>query len=204
MPYAQMRDSFFSSAGFLNTLYWEYRLRDVKEMQLQVIASVAFFQEWLLIHLHSTDHAGVEGQYHWLQQIVIIACFIATVIGIGLPKSFIVSFVRSVSIAFQGVWFIVMAFALWSPGLIPKGCFLKLEDGRDVVRCKDEASLERAKALANLEFSWILALMVVFSVVFYLVLFKCYDVEGHVYVGLGKEDEDLESQRKFGDGVLKC
>lgn len=162
----------------------------------QVVCSVAFFQELLLIHLHSTDHAGIEGRYHYLQQIVIVVSLVTTIAGIGLPKSFLVSFVRSASIAFQGVWFIVMGFALWTPGLVPKGCFLSSEDGREVVRCRDHGSLERAKALANLEFSGLLACMLIFSMVVYLVLSKCY-VEKHQYVALDK-DEDLESQKKNG------
>ncbi|KAG5630184.1 hypothetical protein H5410_001901 [Solanum commersonii] len=36
------------------------------------LGAVAFGQEFLLFHLHSTDHMGVEGQYHWLLQ---VSCF---------------------------------------------------------------------------------------------------------------------------------
>lgn len=169
----------------------------------QVVASVVFFQELLLIHLHSTDHTGPEGQYHWLQQIAIAVSFVTTVVGVGLPGSFLVSFVRSVSIALQGFWFAVMGFALWSPGLVPKGCGLEVVDGRAVVRCRDLGTLERAKALANLEFSWTLSGMVISSVVFYLVLSNHYAGKNK-YVALDKEG-DLELQKiNGGEAKFGC
>ncbi|KAL0369920.1 UNVERIFIED_CONTAM: hypothetical protein Sangu_0310100 [Sesamum angustifolium] len=75
-------------------------------------------------------------------------------LGIGYPKSFLNSFVRSISIVFQGVWLVVMGFMLWTPTLIPKGCFMNLEEGHKVVRCHGEEALERAKSLVNIQFNW--------------------------------------------------
>lgn len=144
---------------------------------------------------------GVEGQYHWLLQLVIVVSLGSTIIGMWKPRSFLVSFVRSISIVFQGVWFVTMGFALWTPGLIPKGCFMNLEDGHWVVRCRDQGSLERAKSLVNIEFSWFLVGMVFFSMGFYLVVRRWYvDVERE-YLGLDEEveSEDLESQKKLDE-----
>ncbi|KAB5565194.1 hypothetical protein DKX38_005248 [Salix brachista] len=43
-----------------------------------------------------------------------------------------------------------MGYALWTPSLIPKGCFLALEEGHQVVRCDGEEALHRAKSLEHL------------------------------------------------------
>lgn len=71
------------------------------------------------------------------------------------------------------------------------------EDGHQVVRCKDHGSLERARSLVNIQFSWFLVGMVVFVMVFYLVLSKKFEGK-EVYVALDNklEEEDLEAQKK--------
>ncbi|XP_072978938.1 uncharacterized protein [Typha angustifolia] len=170
-----------------------------RDAMTQILGAVAFSQELLMFHLHSTDHMGVEGQYHWLLQSVIFVSLTTTLIGIPLPKSFVAAFVRSVSIIFQGVWFIVTGYMLWTPSLIPKNCFLNDEDGHYVVRCHSAEALSRAKSLANLLFSWCLAAMAVFSMLVYLHLNKLYPEEPE-YTPLVKteEDEDLVAQ-KLGD-----
>ncbi|KAJ8574052.1 hypothetical protein K7X08_010563 [Anisodus acutangulus] len=157
------------------------------------LGAVAFFQELLVFHLHSTDHMGVEGQYHCLLQIVIFSSFATTLLGIPFPKSFLNSFVRSYSIMFQGIWMMVIGIMLWTPDFIPKGCFLNLEDGHRVVRCHDKEALERAKSLVNIEFSWYFVGITVFTVSLYLVLVKCFR-ENVEYLSLMRkfEDEDLE------------
>lgn len=179
----------------------------------QLIGAVAFAQELLLFHLHSTDHMGVEGQYHLLLQAVIAVSLATTLLGIALPRSFLVSFVRSTSILFQGIWLMIMGVMLWTPGLIPKGCFLKLEEGHDVVRCHSDEALHRAKSLVNIGFGWFLILITVFSVGLYLALVKIYG-ETVEYRSLtktteldeeeeddGGESDDVESQKniKFGE-----
>ncbi|EMS66022.1 hypothetical protein TRIUR3_08109 [Triticum urartu] len=107
-------------------------------------AAAAFAQELLVFHLHSTDHMGVEGQFHWLLQAVIAVTLAATLLWFACPGSFAVSLVRSASIVLQGVWFIVMGVMLWTPGLISKGCFINLEEGHNVVRCRTDEALHRA------------------------------------------------------------
>ncbi|XP_050215745.1 uncharacterized protein LOC126666889 [Mercurialis annua] len=158
----------------------------------QLIAALAFAQELFLFHLHSTDHHGLEGQYHLLLQFIVIVSLATTLFGIGMPKSFLVSFVRSVSILFQGVWFIVMGYMLWTPKLIPKGCLIHNEDGHIVVRCGSQDALNRAKSLVNIEFSWLLIGITIFSISFYIGLVEMYSKKV-VYSSFAKELEDLRS-----------
>jgi hypothetical protein len=111
----------------------------------QLVAATALMQELLLFHLHSSDHVGVEGQFHWLLQPVIAVTLAATLLWFPCPRSFAVSLVRSASIVFQGVWFIVMGVMIWTPDLVSKGRFLNLEAGRAVVRCRTDEALAPRK-----------------------------------------------------------
>ncbi|MED6155366.1 hypothetical protein PIB30_004380 [Stylosanthes scabra] len=157
-----------------------------------LLAAIAFSQQLLLFHLHSADHMGPEGQYHLLLQLLIFVSLATTLMGIGLPRSFLVSFVRSISIFFQGLWMIVMGYMLWTPSLIPKGCFLNDEEGHQVVRCSSHEALHRANSLVNIEFSWFIILVTVFAVSVYLGLVKVYG-EKVEYFSLGFDEEDQES-----------
>ncbi|XP_022731040.1 transmembrane protein 45B-like [Durio zibethinus] len=161
------------------------------------LGAVAFAQQLLLFHLHSTDHMGVEGQYHLLLQSAVIVSLATTLMGIGLPKSFIVSFIRSLSILYQGVWLIVTGYMLWTPELVSKGCFLHDEDGHQVVRCSSDEALDRAKSLVNIQFSWALTAVTMFSISLYLFLVKLYG-EKVEYSTLTKE-KDLELEEEYDD-----
>lgn len=153
------------------------RAPPMRDAVSQLVAGAAFAQELLVFHLHSADHMGVEGQFHWLLQTVVAVTLLTTMLGIPCPRSIAVSLTRSASLVFQGVWFVVTGVMLWTPALVPKGCFLNREDGHDVVRCRDGEALERAKSLVNLQFSWYLTATVLFVVVFYLWLGKMYSEE---------------------------
>ncbi|XWS52411.1 hypothetical protein CRYUN_Cryun11dG0068500 [Craigia yunnanensis] len=176
----------------------------------QFLGAVAFAQQLFLFHLHSADHMGVEGQYHLLLQSAIVVSLVTTLMGIGLPKSFMVSFIRSLSILYQGLWLIVMGYMLWTPGLIPKGCFIHSEEGHQVVRCSSDEALHRAKSLVNIQFSWALIAVTIFAMAFYLVLVKLYE-EKVTYSTLTKEDDleleedsdDVESQKESKHGEPK-
>lgn len=67
-----------------------------------------------------------------------------------------------------------------------------------VVRCSSHEALHRANSLVNIEFSWFIIGVTVFSVSLYLVLVKVYG-EKVQYFSLGIEDEeskyDVESQK---------
>ncbi|KAG8387343.1 hypothetical protein BUALT_Bualt02G0011600 [Buddleja alternifolia] len=174
------------------------------------LGAIVFGQQLLLFHLHSADHMGVEGQYHWLLQIAIFISLVTTLLGINYPKSFLNSFVRSISILFQGVWLMVMGFMLWTPALIPKGCFMNLEEGHKVVRCHGEEALEFAKSLVNIQFSWYVVGVIIFAMTLYLVMIKLYS-EKVEYQSLTKfalqdeendtEDDDVEAQKKTNNTV---
>lgn len=173
----------------------------------QLLGAIAFSQQLLLFHLHSSDHMGVEGQYHWLLQIAIFVCLATTLLGIQFPKSFLNSFVRSYSIMFQGIWLMVMGFMLWTPKFIPKGCFINFEEGHKVVRCENDEALERAKALVNIQFSWYIVGITIFCVTLYLILIKIFQ-EKIEYQSLNSkfeeiEDdlEDVEAQKSSKNGV---
>ncbi|KAF0915748.1 hypothetical protein E2562_038596 [Oryza meyeriana var. granulata] len=148
------------------TIHMDRVRAPMRDAVSQLVAAAAFAQQLLIFHLHSADHMGVEGQFHWLLQ-----TFIAVTLG---------------------VWFIVLGFMLWTPALIPKGCFINFEEGHDVVRCRTDEALHRAKSLVNLQFSWYLTATVVFVVVFYLQLRKVYPEEPR-YVPLVKGGGDGDS-----------
>ncbi|OWM73417.1 transmembrane protein 45A-like [Punica granatum] len=160
----------------------------------QLVGAMAFAQELLLFHLHSTDHKGLEGQYHLLLQMVVFVSLTTTLIGIAVPTSFVVIFVRSVSILLQGIWFIVMGFMLWTPELMPKSCFINNENGHLIARCHNDEALHRAKSLVNIEFSWLLIGVTIFSVSLYLILAKIYGDKVQ-YHSLDTQTNDVESQK---------
>ena len=64
---------------------------------------------------------------------------------------------------------------VWTPDLISKGCFLNLEEGRTLIRCRSDKALSREKSLVNLQFSLYLTDTVLFIVVLYLQLSKLYN-----------------------------
>ncbi|KAL3814782.1 hypothetical protein ACJIZ3_016050 [Penstemon smallii] len=154
------------------------------------LQAIAFSQQLLILHLHSTDHMGVEGQYHWLLQLVTFVSLITTLLAIGYPKSFLNSFIRAFSLVFQGVWLIVIGIMLWTPKFIPRGCFLRSGFGRDAILCHGERALERAKALVNIQFGLYLIGLTIFSMSLYLAIFKLYSEEKIEYQSLSKYEED--------------
>lgn len=194
----------FISAGLFIYALFSILLDKIKtkaqDSLTQLLGALAFGQMFLLFHIHSADHMGVEGQYHWLLQIVVFIAFLSTLLGIGYPKSFAIGFTRSFSILFTGVWFMVMGFMLWVPSFIAKGCYINLEEGHKVVRCHSHEALERAKSLVNIQFSEYLIFVTIFSMCLYLFLVKVYG-EKVEYQSLNYEEkeegiEDIEAQKQ--------
>lgn len=194
LEHSSMSLAFFVYALF--ALVLDVTASKAQKELTQLLAAMAFTQELLLIHFHSSDHMGPEGRYHLLAQFLVLASVASTLVGIGFPNSFLVSFSRSFSILFQGVWLMVMGFMLWTPGLIPKGCFMNREEGHYVVRCNDEEALKRAISLVNIEFSWYFIGVTVFALSFYLLLLKRYGEMVKYGRGEGEPNDDVESQRK--------
>lgn len=197
--HASISLTFLIYAAF--TIYFDRIKMKERDAMSQFLGAIAFAQQLLIFHLHSADHMGVEGQYHWLLQTVIAVSLATTLLSIPYPRSIMVSFVRSVSIAFQGIWFIVMGIMLWTPSLISKGCFLNIEEGHQVVRCHTTEALDRAKSLVNIQFSWYLTGTVVLAILGYVYLTKLY-VEEPDYLPLVRkteEEEDDLDMRKLGN-----
>ncbi|XP_057809482.1 uncharacterized protein LOC131023868 [Salvia miltiorrhiza] len=159
-----------------------------------LLAAAAFQQELLLFHLHSTDHAGLEGRYHWLLQLLILASLAVTVLSLADSRSFLLGFVRSLLIFAQGVWLVVIGVMLYTPRLMPKGCAVGLDDGHYVVRCDGGEAVERAKSLAAILFSYYVVAVAVFGVLFYLCLVKLYSKAHVEYHGLATDFGDHKEE----------
>ncbi|KAE8672913.1 hypothetical protein F3Y22_tig00111834pilonHSYRG00342 [Hibiscus syriacus] len=76
--------------------------------------------------------------------------------------------VLSVSVVFQGCSFMNMGFMLWSPQFVPRGCIMQLAESNGdnmhgAVTCFSHEADIRARALANLQFSWILSGIMIFT-----------------------------------------
>lgn len=126
-----------------------------------LVASV-FGQELFLIHFHSADHVGLEGHYHWLLQLVVFVSLVAALSATSFPTCFLSALVLSNSVVFQGCWFVNMGFMLWSPDFVPQGCTMQLAEANSTdmhgaITCGSSEADSRARALANLQFSWILS-----------------------------------------------
>ncbi|CAL5210133.1 unnamed protein product [Lathyrus oleraceus] len=198
--HSSMALSFLSYATF--SIILDRKITIAKKTQNELthlLAAIAFAQQFLLFHLHSRDHMGLEGQYHYFLQVLIFICFVTTLMGIGFPTSFLVCFVRSVGIIFQGLWLMFMGFMLFTPGYQPKGCFMKPEGDQYVVRCSDEEALHRAVSLVNIHFSWFLIGVTVFAMSFYLIMALCYGGKTVEYVSLMKEEhyQDEDGLKNF-------
>lgn len=140
-----------------------------------ILASSVFAQELFLLHFHSTDHVGIEGHYHLLLQIIVFVSLLAAIATTCFPKSFAAALVLSISVMFQGCWFLNMGFMLWVPAFVPQGCSMndlgnKTKSGGHhnhgmvgAISCGSHEADFRARALANLQFSWIFCVIMVVS-----------------------------------------
>ncbi|KAL0864181.1 hypothetical protein Bca101_043299 [Brassica carinata] len=104
-----------------------------------------------------------------------------------------------------------MGYMLWTPSLIPKGCFLHEEEGHQVVRCSSDLALHRAKSLVNIEFSWFFVGTTIFVMSLYLILDGVYG-ENIEYSSLtnrdqveedGEKQEDIESLKISNPGFVQ-
>ncbi|CAK9150831.1 unnamed protein product [Ilex paraguariensis] len=127
-----------------------------------ILASSVLGQELFLLHYHSADHVGLEGHYHWLLQLIVCVSLMAALSMTCFPTCFPAALVLSISVVFQGCWFMNMGFMLWVPEFVPQGCVGQLGNAsgsnvHSAVMCETLEAGSRARALANLQFSWILS-----------------------------------------------
>ncbi|PIN08285.1 hypothetical protein CDL12_19138 [Handroanthus impetiginosus] len=132
-----------------------------------ILVASLFGQELFLLHYHSTNHIGLEGHYHWLMQLIVCVSFLAALSATTFPTSFPAALVLATSVVFQGCWFINMGFMLWVPDLAPRGCVTQpMNDSNSIIHgavvCGSQEADLRAKALANLQFCWILSTILIF------------------------------------------
>ncbi|CAN4091196.1 unnamed protein product [Withania somnifera] len=129
---------------------------------LGILAASIFGQELFLLHYHSTDHVGLEGHYHWLLQLVVWISLMSALVVTCFPACLPAALVLSISVIFQGVWFMNMGFNLWFPHFVPQGCVTQSGEGHESsVMCSTEEADLRARAMANLQFSWVLAAILI-------------------------------------------
>jgi|UniRef100_A0A2N9F0S9 hypothetical protein len=141
---------------------------DILSGVVGILAATVFGQELFLLRFHSADHVGLEGHYHWLLQLIVSISFIVALAATFFPTSFPAALVLSISVVFQGCWFMIMGFMLWVPQFVPKGCVMVLAEVSSdymlgAISCNSKEADLRAKALANLQFSWILSGILIFT-----------------------------------------
>ncbi|KAK3195616.1 hypothetical protein Dsin_026926 [Dipteronia sinensis] len=135
---------------------------DILSVLPGILAASVFGQELFLIHFHSADHVGIEGHYHLLFQIIVFISLVAALSAACFPTNFLAALILSISVVFQGCWFVNMGFVLWDPQFVPRGCTKQLAEAinsnmHGAVICGSHEADFRARALANLQFSWILS-----------------------------------------------
>ncbi|CAI8616680.1 unnamed protein product [Vicia faba] len=146
-----------------------------------ILVSSVFSQELFLLHFHSADHVGLEGHYHWLLQLIVFVSLVAALAATVFPNSFNAAIVLSISVIFQGCWFINMGFMLWIPAFVPEGCVMNMasKSGNEMhgaVTCETKEADFRARGLANLQFSWILSAIMIFAGVVCLKLARKFTI----------------------------
>ncbi|CAA2940946.1 transmembrane 45B-like [Olea europaea subsp. europaea] len=210
-PYMQFSfklDNFEHATMFLHlaifagyTLFLEYKNSSDTPVGVSgVLAASVFGQELFLLHFHSTDHVGLEGHYHWLLQLIVCISLVAAIFANCFPTSFPASLVLTVSVVFQGCWLINMGFVLWIHKFVPLGCTAESYNGANgtmlgAVLCETQEADLRARALANLQFSWILAAILMVTASISLVLDR-----QRTPPRLSPEYEQLDSNRSHDVG----
>lgn len=169
---------------------------------VHALGALAFAEELLLFHFHSSEHGGVEGQYHRLLELAVGGSLVATVVEAGIAStssgngSGLVGLVRSSTVLLQGVWLVHTAFVLWI--LTPKGCELAKKKDVVVVKCSSGEMTERAMGMANLYFSWDMLLVVCVS----LGMLGCFAQKRKAYMPLKYSCVGLKEYSMKGVGDL--
>lgn len=134
---------------------------------LHVLSAVCYALEYLLFTFHSTTHMGLEGHFHALLLQTIAVTVAGLLIEAWKPTNVVPAIVRSAAMVFQGVWFIQTGATLYLAPLVPSGCVGVHDVPHGGVKCESAEALHRATGIANLQFAWWLAAVVVLIVVAY-------------------------------------
>eukprot|EP00245_Coleochaete_scutata_P017708 TRINITY_DN8832_c0_g1_i1.p1 TRINITY_DN8832_c0_g1~~TRINITY_DN8832_c0_g1_i1.p1 ORF type:complete len:334 (-),score=36.52 TRINITY_DN8832_c0_g1_i1:775-1776(-) len=170
---------------------------------LNVLAAVAFSQEFLLFYFHSADHMGLEGQYHFLLLLSIGAGLVCTLLEILYPSSFNLPLLRAMSMVLQGTWFWQTAFSIFGgPAFVTDGCKWAEGPGDEVgIVCQSESHMHRGMALANLQFNWHLAVVLVGTLALFAYLMRKHNPPSYDLLLRSDSAEDLELQTKDWRGA---
>lgn len=144
---------------------------------------------------------GLEGYYHLLLVILVGLCVAATIAGALFPTSFHVDLASGISITLQGLWFYQTAFTLYGP-MMPLGC--NLDEENNDIKCRAHDSEVRGELLANLQFFYLVFLVLLYVIGSYALAAKWYGhpelkswhaamarEEGGEYKELVQQDERL-------------
>ncbi|KAM0949163.1 hypothetical protein DsansV1_C06g0067361 [Dioscorea sansibarensis] len=170
-----------------------YGLSDELSSLVGLLLASTFANELFLVHLHSSDHVGLEGHYHWLLQLVLVVSLVTTIHTSSSSSSCYVSaIVRSMSITAQGLWLMVMGFVLYVPKYMPEGCYVirTLKGGR-VIGCRTEMEEKRGVGMANLQFSFMVVGVNVFVLMVSLWEWKGNACFGYKRIQCGGVDDQV-------------
>lgn len=157
-------------------------------------AAIALSEELLLFHFHSADHMGLEGHYHLLLQYPVAVGILTLLVEVFVLHLPVLGVLRSMSFVLQGSWFILMGFILWTPSLVPGGCYITANH----VDCPTPGAFRAAKALANLEFAWLLS-GVFFLTAAGLIAASASSKKRFAYRHLVEEDRGLDAKSLHPD-----
>lgn len=134
-----------------------------------LLAASVCCQERFLLHSYSTDRVDPEEHYHWLLQLIVFASIMSALAATCFQTTLPAALALSISVVFQGCWFMNMGCMLWVPRFVLKGCVINFVEGRSdnmigsSITCESSEADFRARALANLQFSWILSGILIFT-----------------------------------------
>ena len=146
--------------SFFDDSLCSYRYLPLPDGSFFVVAAMAFTAEFLLFYFHSTNHAGLEGRYHEILDLLIGLCVVCALLSAAYPENFVVDILSGMAITLQGAWFYLIAFTLYGP-LMPEGCI----DDHDEIICEGDSFEARGESLAQIQLAalvpcvWVLVLV---------------------------------------------
>lgn len=186
----------FSLLGLLNFFSKSYSF---PYPLLNLILLFAFFEEFLLFHLHLKDSTGIENRYYDLMLVPISICVISTLIELISPDSGIPKLGRGLGLILKGTWFVQMGFSFFTDW-IAHDCDLGYKSrGNYTIKCKGHMDSHRGGAIAVLLFNCHLAFLVALICGVFSVFGRNFVGEGNYsnYRSLGAEMQRMENQGRF-------
>ncbi|KAF2316586.1 hypothetical protein GH714_041927 [Hevea brasiliensis] len=73
-------------------------------------------------------HLAIFAGFTLSAELIVFVSLVSALAATSFPSSFPAALVLSISVVFQGCWFMIMGFVLWIPGFVPKGCAIQLPE----------------------------------------------------------------------------